>query len=69
MEPFKWIDVISRLPRLGFGVTGINVASSYNSLSSLSYSDYFLYKERWVRKLVPSRNANPDLRWEKKRRI
>jgi len=64
MEPFKWIDNLKL--RAGFGVTGINVASSYNSLSSLSYSDYFLYNGEWVRKLVPSRNANPDLRWEKK---
>lgn len=67
MEPFKWIDNLKL--RAGFGVTGINVASSYNSLSSLSYSDYFLYNGEWVRKLVPSRNANPDLRWEKKKNL
>ncbi len=70
-EPFMksatWIDNLKL--RAGFGITGINVANSYNSLSSLDYSDYFFYDGQWVRKLVPVRNDNPELRWEKKEEI
>ena len=70
-EPFmKTVSWVKNLKfRAGYGVTGTNVLDSYNSLSSLNYSDYFFYNGQWVRKLVPVRNANPDLRWEKKEEI
>jgi len=67
MDGFNWIENLKL--RAGFGVTGTNVLDSYNSLSSLNYSEYFFYNGQWVRKLVPTRNANPDLRWEKKEEI
>lgn len=61
------VGFISNLKlRAGFGVTGINAGSNYQSLSGLSYGNYFLNNGEWVRELVPSRNANPNLRWEKK---
>lgn len=70
-EPFienvSWIDNLKL--RAGFGITGTNVLDSYNSLSSLDYSDYFYYNGEWVRKLVPTRNENSDLKWEKKEEI
>jgi len=60
-------DWLSNLKlRTGFGVTGINAGSNYQSLSGLTYGTYFLNNGQWVRQLVPSRNANPNLRWEKK---
>lgn len=67
MQGIGWIDNLKL--RTGYGVTGTNVLDSYKSLSSLNYSDYFYYEGSWVRKLVPVRNANPDLRWEKKEEI
>ena len=67
VKEISWIDNLKL--RAGFGVTGTNVADSYNSLSSLNYSDYFYSNKEWVRKLVPARNDNPDLRWEKKEEI
>jgi TonB-linked SusC/RagA family outer membrane protein len=67
MNGITWIDNLKL--RTGFGITGTNVLDSYNSLSSLDYSDYFYYDGKWVRKLVPVRNDNPDLRWEKKEEI
>ena len=67
MSNANWINNLKL--RAGYGVTGTNVLASYNSLSSLNYSDYFYYNGDWVRKLVPVRNANPDLRWEKKEEI
>ncbi|NEW77893.1 MAG: SusC/RagA family TonB-linked outer membrane protein [Gelidibacter sp.] len=60
----KWLDNLKL--RAGFGVTGINAGRDYQSLSSLNYNNYFLYNGQWIRELIPSRNANPDLRWEKK---
>ncbi|WP_108423854.1 SusC/RagA family TonB-linked outer membrane protein [Flagellimonas amoyensis] len=60
-------DWLSNLKlRTGFGVTGTNAGARYQSLSGLTYGDYFLNNGEWVRQLVPSRNANPNLRWEKK---
>ena len=67
MDSFDWIKNLKL--RAGFGVTGTNVLDSYKSLSSLSYDEYFFYNGQWVRKLIPTRNANTDLRWEKKEEI
>lgn len=64
MKGISWIDNLKI--RAGFGITGINVGSSYQSLSSLNYDSYFLYNGDWIRELIPARNPNPDLRWEKK---
>ncbi len=55
--------------RVGYGVTGIAPTSSYLSLTSYSYRDRFLYDGQWVEGLEPSRNPNPDLRWERKSEI
>jgi TonB-linked SusC/RagA family outer membrane protein len=52
--------------RAGFGITGTNIGSPYQSLASLSYEGYFLYNGSWINTLVPARNPNPDLKWEKK---
>lgn len=52
--------------RVGYGVTGINVADPYTSLSSLNYNGAFLYNGTWVKALETIRNNNADLRWEKK---
>lgn len=64
MKDMKWIDNLKL--RLGYGVTGININDPYQSLASLDYSGYFLYNGEWISTLMPARNANPDLRWEKK---
>ncbi|WP_028374730.1 SusC/RagA family TonB-linked outer membrane protein [Leeuwenhoekiella sp. MAR_2009_132] len=64
MKDAKWVNNLKL--RGGFGITGINAGSSYQSLSSLNYSNYFYYNGRWLRELIPSRNPNPDLKWEKK---
>ncbi len=64
MKKYTWLDNLKL--RAGFGITGINVASPYTSLASLNYSGAFLYNGSWVKELNSVRNANPDLRWEKK---
>lgn len=55
--------------RAGFGVTGTNAGDRYESLSGLSYGGYFFHNGSWTRELIPSRNPNPDLRWEKKEEL
>lgn len=64
MDSADWVYNLKL--RAGFGITGTNAGSRYQSLSGLTYSDYFLYNGSWTRSLVPTRNANPNLRWEKK---
>ena len=64
MKDLTWIDNLK--VRAGFGITGINVAAPYYSQASVDYSGYFLYNGKWISTLGPVRNANPDLRWEKK---
>lgn len=67
MDGVTWIDQLKL--RGGFGVTGINAGANYMSLASLNYESYFNYNNRWIRELVPARNANPDLRWERKEEV
>ena len=66
LENAEWINELKI--RVGYGVTGINLSNSYQSLSGLVYGtgSQFWTPDGWVPELVPSRNANPDLRWEKK---
>jgi len=64
MKDYKWLNNLKL--RAGFGITGIDISSPYQSLASLSYSGYMLYNDSWTSVLTPVRNDNPDLRWEKK---
>jgi len=58
--------------RAGYGVTGIAPSDPYLSLTTYAYQlpdgTTFNYPVggQWVQGLVPVRNPNPDLRWEKK---
>lgn len=64
------IDVISNLKiRAGFGVTGIAPENPYQSLPSLNYGARIFNNGQWVQGISPARNANPDLRWERKEEI
>lgn len=64
MKGVEWLDNLKI--RAGYGITGTNIYDPYQSLASLSYSGYFLYNGSWINTLVPARNPNPDLKWEKK---
>lgn len=53
--------------RAGFGITGTVPTDPYQSLISLAYSNNrYLYNGQWIQPISPTRNPNPDLRWEKK---
>lgn len=64
MRDFTWLNNLKL--RVGYGITGIDVSSPYQSLASLDYSGNYMYNGQWIQTLQPVRNANPDLRWEKK---
>jgi len=64
MKGLTWLNNLKL--RAGYGVTGIDVNSPYQSLSSLNYSGYFYSDGKWIPVLTPVRNDNPNLRWEKK---
>ena len=65
MNRFSFIDDL-RL-RAGWGITGIAPGGSYQSLNTYSYTtDRMLYNGTWVQGYRPTRNANPNLKWEEK---
>lgn len=55
--------------RAGYGVTGIAPENPYLSLPSLNYGDRVYNNGTWTQTVSPARNANPDLRWERKEEI
>lgn len=67
MKSFGFIDNLKL--RAGYGVTGTAPSSPYMSQISLNYNARFLYNGKWIQGIEPVRNANPDLRWERKQEI
>jgi TonB-linked SusC/RagA family outer membrane protein len=63
MEPVNEV-VTSLKPRISYGVTG-RQGSRYASLSTYESSGSYFMNGAWVTGYAPSRNANPDLGWEK----
>ncbi len=70
-EPFmQSLDFVENLKiRAGYGITGTEPSSPYMSQISLNYGDRFLNNGKWIQGITPVRNANPDLRWEKKKEL
>jgi len=64
MEDLTWVNDLKL--RLGFGVTGNNLASDLRSVALLSNSGTFWYNGQYVYTYGISQNVNPDLKWEKK---
>lgn len=63
----KNVDVVSTLKlRAGYGETGTEPSSRYMSLNTLSFDSNAYYDGQYVQTLKPSKNANPNLRWERK---
>lgn len=55
--------------RAGYGVTGTVPTDPYMSLNTLNFGTYVYYHNEWIKTIRPDSNANPDLRWEKKKEI
>ncbi len=63
MEDIKWIDDLKI--RGDYGVTGNQDFGSYQSLNTMQGFGYYSYNGRSFQVWGPSKNVNPDLRWEK----
>ena len=63
MEGIDWINDLKI--RGDYGVTGNQDFSSYNSLSTMTGFGYYFYNGKYYQVWGPSKNVNPDLRWEK----
>lgn len=67
-EPFMknigWIDEMKL--RAGFGMTGNQDFSNYQSILRVEPVGRFYYNGNWSNSYAPSSNANPNLQWEKK---
>lgn len=68
-EPFmQALSFVNDLKlRAGYGVTGTQPSDLFLAVSTLSYDDYFYSDGEWKQTLSPSRNSNPNLRWEEKK--
>ena len=51
--------------RADYGETGNQDFSSYMSLNTMSGFGYYLYNGKFIQVWGPSKNVNPNLRWEK----
>lgn len=64
MENLTFLDDLKL--RVGFGITGTELSDSYQSLVLLGYSGVGYMNGQWIQGVIPSSNANPDLKWETK---
>ena len=64
LKDVQWIDELKL--RAGFGMTGNQDFSNYQSIMRVKPEGFFYYNGAWTSTYVPSSNANPDLQWEKK---
>lgn len=56
--------------RAGYGITGNSGIDNYQSLVTLSTGGFYLNPDGvWRQTYGPSRNPNPDLRWERKQEL
>jgi TonB-linked SusC/RagA family outer membrane protein len=53
--------------RAGYGVTGSQPSDLFRGVGLLGYDRNVLNNGVWSKDLLPSQNANPDLKWEEKR--
>ncbi|OOQ57725.1 SusC/RagA family TonB-linked outer membrane protein [Mucilaginibacter pedocola] len=55
--------------RAGYGITGTEPASPYLSLDRINFNTNTYVNGQWIQAINPSSNANPDLRWERKKEL
>ena len=63
MRSLTWIDDLKL--RYDFGITGNQDIGNYNSLSTYKSYGWYQYEGDSFKVWGPSKNVNPDLRWEK----
>lgn len=62
------VKVVSQLKlRAGYGITGTEPGDPYMSLNTLDFGTYTYYNGSFIKTTRPASNANPNLRWERKK--
>jgi hypothetical protein len=68
MKKFSFLNSLKL--RVGYGITGNSGIPNYRSLVTLGTGGFYLNPDGgWRQTYGPSRNPNPDLRWEKKKEL
>jgi TonB-linked SusC/RagA family outer membrane protein len=55
--------------RVGYGVTGSQPSALFPGVALLGDSNFVYSNGSWIQTLVPTQNANADLKWEEKREM
>ena len=63
MKDLKWVNDLKI--RGDYGVTGNQDFGSYISLNTMTGFGYYFYNGKYFQVWGPSKNVNPDLKWEK----
>lgn len=63
MKDVTWVNDLKL--RADFGVTGNQDFGSYLSLNTMTGFGYYFYNGKYFQVWGPSKNVNPDLKWEK----
>lgn len=63
LKDYSWINELKL--RADYGETGNQDFGSYLSLNTMSGFGYYYYNGKYFQVWGPSKNVNPDLRWEK----
>lgn len=63
MKNAEWLNDLKI--RADYGVTGNQDFGSYNSLNTMTGFGYYYYNGHYFQVWGPSKNVNPDLKWEK----
>lgn len=63
MKGFEWLNDLKL--RADYGVTGNQDFGSYISLNTMTGFGYYFYNGKYFQVWGPSKNVNPDLKWEK----
>jgi len=65
---FQNLTAVSTLKlRGGYGITGTEPNDPYTSLNRINFNTYTLVDGTWIQVTNLATNANPDLRWERKK--
>lgn len=63
MKELVWINDLKI--RADYGITGNQDFDSYRSINTMSGFGYYYYNGKYFQVWGPSKNVNPDLKWEK----
>lgn len=69
MRDVKWVSELKL--RVGYGITGTAPTSAYQYVPLYNFSTAYMGYDgsKWVNGIVPTNNANDDLKWERKKEL